>query len=101
MIKHLYPEVEDWPVAKASKERKLFVENLNAFVLERILDNNKNIFELIAKTVYLEKQRIKLNPWKVDPVDDKGHWNNVGKTLELIENLEDKDGAEVELLKNH
>ncbi len=99
MIKHLYPEVEDWPVAKASKERKIFVENLNAFVLERILDNNKNIFELIAKTVYLEKQRIKLNPWKVDPVDDKGHWNNVGKTLELIENLEDKDGAEVELLK--
>jgi glycerol-3-phosphate O-acyltransferase len=100
MIRHLYPDIEEWPVARISKERKVFVENLNAFVLERILDNNnRNLSELISKTVYLEKQRIKLNPWKVDPVDDKGHWNNVGKTLELIENLEDKNEAEIELLK--
>jgi glycerol-3-phosphate O-acyltransferase len=98
--KELFNIIEQWPISKASKERKEFIEKLNSFVFERLNEGYKgNLSELVSKTVYLEKQRIKLNPWKVDPVDDKGYWNNIGTQLDLIQNLADKENAEEELLK--
>lgn len=97
--KDIFENIESWPVAQASSNRKRFIEELNAFVMTRLLESNKNqLSELISKTIYLEKQRIKLNPWKVDPVDDKAYWNNISNTLELIQSLGDKENAEKELL---
>lgn len=97
--KQIFENIDSWPIAQASSNRKQFIEELNAFILSRLLETNKNqISELISKTIYLEKQRIKLHPWKVDPVDDKAYWNNISDTLELIQNLADKENAETELL---
>lgn len=98
--KELFGVIEQWPITKASKGRKEFIEQLNIFVFERLNEGHSGkLSELISKTVYLEKQRIKLNPWKVDPVDDKAYWNNIGTQLDLIQNLADKENAEEELLK--
>ena len=62
---HLIPEVADWPVAKQSKDRANFIKELDQFVEKQVLETNKgNLYDLISKSIYLENQRIKLNPWK-------------------------------------
>lgn len=96
----LFRNIEEWPVAKASRDRKHFIDELNHFIFERLSATYNNKFEdIISKTVYLEKQRTKFTPWKVDPVDEKAYWNNIGSTLDLIKNLSEKENAEVDLLK--
>lgn len=97
---HIYPQIEDWPVAKISRERSDFISELNAFVLERLLENHgQSISELISKTVYMENQRIKAIPWKVDPADDKIYWKSIASDLEAASRREDKTEQELQLLK--
>ena len=97
---HLQPNVADWPVAKQSKERSVFIENLNHFVTDQILINHKGgLHDLISKAIYLENQRIKLTPWKVDPPDEKSYWKSIAGELEGAALREDKEQVEMDLLK--
>lgn len=97
---HIYPQIEDWPVAKVSKERSTFIAELNAFVLERLLENYRdNINELITKSIYMENQRIKATPWKVDPADEKIYWKSISAELDASAIREDRQEAELQLLK--
>ena len=43
------------------------------------------------KTIYLEKLRVKNNPWKVDPADDKRYWGELEKEIESAKTFDDKD----------
>jgi glycerol-3-phosphate O-acyltransferase len=96
---HILPEVEDWPVAKQSKERKTFINNLNLYVTENLLETHKsNLSDLISKAIYLENQRMKLTPWKVDPPDEKAYWRSIASELEAATGREDKDEVELKLL---
>lgn len=99
VYEHIIPDIDQWPVTKISHRREQFIEELNKFVLDKLLESHgENINDLISKTIYLEKQRIKLNPWKVDPADDKQYWSDIAKTLEISQSREDKRDAEIELL---
>jgi glycerol-3-phosphate O-acyltransferase len=96
---HIQPDVAEWPVAKQSKERKVFIENLNQYVTAQLLQNHKgNLSDLISKAIYLENQRIKLTPWKVDPPDEKVYWKSIATDLESAAGREDKDEVEQKLL---
>ena len=96
---HIQPDVAEWPVAKQSKERKVFIDNLNQYVTEQLLQNHKSsLNDLISKAIYLENQRIKLTPWKVDPADEKVYWRSIASELEAAASREDKDEVESKLL---
>ncbi len=98
-FEHIIPDISKWPVARISKERKQFIEELNQFVMERLLDTYQGTqSEIISKTIYLEQQRIKLNLWKVDPPNEKEYWKNISAELDLIQAREDRVEAEKELL---
>ena len=100
IFSHLIPKIEDWPVARLSRERASFVQKLNTFVFDQLMKTHDgNLNELISKTIYLENQRIKINPWKVDPADDKIYWKNMGTDLENSLTREDKEEVEVNLVK--
>jgi len=98
-FEHIIPDIAQWPVARISRERKQFVEELNLFVMDRVLKNYEgSLGDIISKTIYSEQQRIKLNPWKVDPPNEKEYWKNITQELELIQAREDRVEAEKELL---
>ena len=40
-----------------------------------------SIREILETTVHKEKIRIRTNPWKVDPPDDKVYWQKIQKQL--------------------
>ncbi|MBP6446428.1 MAG: 1-acyl-sn-glycerol-3-phosphate acyltransferase [Saprospiraceae bacterium] len=97
---HIIPDINQWPVAQLSKYRQEFISELNNYVLEQILETHKNnLYDLISKTIYMENQRIKLSPWKVDPPDEKEYWKSISADLENTTIREDRYDAEIELIK--
>lgn len=89
---HIRPDLKDWPIYKNSKFREEFIQDLNGFSKQNLVHNNKgSIEEIIEKTIYLEKLRVKNNPWDVDPADDKQYWNGISKDLAEAKASEDPE----------
>ncbi len=79
---HLYPEIEDWPIYKLSEDRKRFVHEIEEFTRSRILDAPvEEVTDLLARTIYQERVRIKEEPWKVDPPNERQFWKKIRKKL--------------------
>ncbi len=79
---HVLPNMEDWPIYKLHENRKQFVEEIDEFAFRKLLQQYpKALPDIIAKTVYLERIRIKEDPWKVDPPNEKQFWRRIGKKL--------------------
>ena len=97
---HLQPDISAWPVARQSRERAAFIQRLNDYIyLNLKKEFHNSYYDLISKAIYMENQRIKLNPWKVDPQDEKVYWQNISKELEASLKKEDKDEIQEALLK--
>lgn len=96
---HIQPDPAQWPVAEQSRDRAGFIERLNNFVFDNITKDHDNIYDLISKTAYMENQRIKINPWKVDPTDEKVYWKNISTELESTLQQENPKNAQQALLK--
>jgi glycerol-3-phosphate O-acyltransferase len=88
-IKHTYepilPQKDEWPVVRLSRNRKEFVKKVAESSKNAILAITNGNIELLKEeletTLYREKQRIKQNPWDVDPEDDYDFWNQVKSNL--------------------
>jgi glycerol-3-phosphate O-acyltransferase len=95
--KPILPGTADWPVVRLSKNRKQFIEYVAQTTIDRIIAANKGrekLREELESTLYLEKLRIKQNPWKVDPPDESKFWSEVKNDLvELVgaQNTEEKE----------
>lgn len=50
-------------------------------------------------TVYREKLRIRANPWKVDPKDEKAFWNGIQHRLVETQQAKNQQALEDEILK--
>ena len=83
---------------------------MEEIIIETISNFNKDyqkgglIRDELAKTLYLERTRIKTEPWKVDPEDDFQFWSHVkNKLVKSDPSLEGKEVAqdiEQQLLKD-
>lgn len=90
---HVIPEIEDWPIFKLSEDRKNFVAEVEQFTLNRLMESNTpDVTDLISKTIFQERVRIKEEPWKVDPPNERQFWRRVRKRL--IEDSLDKPNEE-------
>ncbi|NJL77234.1 MAG: glycerol acyltransferase [Saprospiraceae bacterium] len=92
MYPQIYPNIEDWPIYKLHEDRKVFVKEIDGYVFRRIKTKHEDIGELIAKTLYMERIRMKQEPWKVDPTDERAFWKKVSN--ELIHKSLDKETEE-------
>ncbi|HFA47575.1 MAG TPA: glycerol acyltransferase, partial [Bacteroidetes bacterium] len=96
---HVIPEIEDWPIHKMLADRKNFIKEIDEFTFEKLKElYQKNLPDIIAKTVYLERIRIKEEPWKVDPPNERMFWKKIrrkliGKSHEMSEE-EKKENSE-------
>ncbi len=78
----ILPDINDWPIFKLSEDRKKFTEELEHFTLDKMEHFHKeNLTDLLAETIYLEKIRIKEEPWKVDPPNERQFWSRIKKRL--------------------
>jgi len=79
---HVIPEIKDWPVNKLYKKRKDFAREVSEFTIQRIMSKRpEEVSQQIARAAYLETIRIKDEPWKADPVDEKQFWSKIKKKL--------------------
>ncbi len=91
----IYPRVvermEDWPIYRLSKDRADFIREIDAFTFHRLLvRHKKDLSDVLVKTIYQERIRIKEDPWKVDPPNERQFWNKISKKL-IKKSLDRKD----------
>ncbi len=91
---HVIPDIEEWPIYQLSEDRRNFVREIDEFTLEQLKKQHSHtqLADIIAKTIYLERIRIKEEPWKVDPPNERQFWRKIRKRL-VVESL-DRDELE-------
>lgn len=79
----LIPEIENWPIYRLHARREAFVRELEEATLQRLMESGKpeELQDLIASTIYKERIRLKEDPWKVDPPDERAFWKGISKKL--------------------
>lgn len=93
----IYPRVieriEDWPIFRLSKDRTDFLHEIDEHTFHRLSSKHKkDLADMLVKTIYQERIRIKEDPWKVDPPNDRSFWNRISSRL--IKKSLDRDDAE-------
>lgn len=97
---HTVPEVERWPIARLSQNKDPFIEKMNEHTLKKILQTkDHSVEDIIASTIYKEKIRTKVSPWKVDPRDEKLYWKKLEGELTSNAQKNNKDELNMVLLK--
>jgi len=96
--KHVIPDIEDWPIYQLSEDRRRFIQEIDEFVLDRFMRKPvSQVTDIISKTIYLERIRMKEEAWKVDPPNERQFWRKVRKQL-LAFSL---DRSEEEAMRNN
>jgi glycerol-3-phosphate O-acyltransferase len=82
IYEHVIPNIEEWPIYKLSEDRRQFVREIDEFILQRFLQKpTSEVTDIISKTIYLERIRMKEDPWKVDPPNERQFWGRIQKQL--------------------
>ena len=84
--KKIFPPIwenqEDWPIYKLSEDRANFIKEIDKLTAEKIKEKYpENLQDVLTKTAYLELIRIKEEPWKIDPPNDKAYWKKIQKAI--------------------
>ena len=77
-------KVSDWPILEISRKRDEIMEHVIEDSIQHLMEafpKSGEIREVIARTLYLEKIRIKNEPWKVDPKDERKFWGKIKEGL--------------------
>ncbi|MCO6475489.1 MAG: 1-acyl-sn-glycerol-3-phosphate acyltransferase [Phaeodactylibacter sp.] len=79
---HVFPDIEDWPIYKLSEDRRNFIQEIDEFTLDRFMRKpSPQLTDIISKTIYLERIRMKEEPWKVDPPNERQFWRRIRNKL--------------------
>ncbi|MEO9870056.1 1-acyl-sn-glycerol-3-phosphate acyltransferase [Ekhidna sp.] len=89
----IIPNKSQWPIVQLARDRKEFIEEVTSETYETLLkDKNGSLREEIETTIHREKMRMKANPWRVDPPDEKVYWKGIQSRL-LDVNPDEKESA--------
>ncbi len=95
----IIPNKKDWPIVQLSQDRKAFMDEVASDAYEKFTkEKNGTIREEIEMTIHREKLRMKANPWKVDPPDERAYWKQIQSRL-LEVDIDDREKARQEELK--
>ncbi len=79
----IIPRTQQWPIVQLAKDRKQFLEEVTDESFESLqqITSGRSLREELEMTVYREKLRMKANPWRVDPKDEKPFWKGIQDKL--------------------
>lgn len=90
----IIPNIHQWPIAQLFQEKPAFVKEVIQYSMEQLHAQagfqSDLKADILARTMYLERTRMKENPWKVDPKDEGKFWTDIKKRLVHFEQYEDK-----------
>ena len=85
LFPHILPNLEDWPIYRLSLDRKQFIEEVNDFTLQRFSEKYHGDYtDLLAKTIYQERIRIREKPWRVDPPNEAHFWKRIKQKVDQV-----------------
>ena len=86
---HIIEDINDWPISQFSENREDFVRELRLYTIEKVLAHKRyDLPELLQKSIFFEKKRVKGEEWKVDPADESKFWQKTEKELFKVNALE-------------
>ena len=79
----IVPGTREWPVVRLAKNRKKFVQEVVDSTINSLgrHTGGKGLTEVLESAVYKERQRIKQNPWKADPKNEKSFYREIQQRL--------------------
>ena len=78
----VYEKMEDWPIYKLHQDRRAFVTEITDVTTEKLTNKSAEVVsDMISKTIYMERIRMKEEPWKVDPPNERLFWKRIQKKL--------------------
>lgn len=99
VYEHIEPNPDLWPIAQFTAKRKSFLNELVSDVVGYFNAINKDdIDQAIARTIYLEKQRVNNNPWKADPPNEIQYFRKIQNEYNENQLAADKHRANKETL---
>lgn len=70
--------LEEWPIFKLSEDRPQFVKEIVDHTMTHLTAKSVTATsDMVAKTIYTERIRVKEEPWKVDPPSEKQFWKRI------------------------
>lgn len=97
-------DTKSWPVVQMAKKRDEFIDLVFDESYDNLLEapRGKSLREELEITVYRELQRVKHNPWRVDPKDEKEYFETLQKNIADTDNLpsDEADAKLKEILKD-
>ncbi len=87
----IIPRIREWPIAKLYANRRQLTEEVTDFAQEQVantLQNSEDFKKEIARAYYLESQRIRKFPWKVDKKDEPEFWDGIKNAANEADSLE-------------
>ncbi len=94
----IIPRTQQWPIVQLARDRKQFVEEVSKESFDNLqkITRGRSLREELEMTVYREKLRIKANPWRVDPKDDKLFWKSIQERLADSSGLPPEEAKAIE-----
>lgn len=99
VFEHIIPSLDDWPITKFSEDRDGFISRLIDFTFEKLNNSDHSTLDLLTKSLYLERKRVKNNAWNVDPADEKAYWSTVTKELEATKSADNPEEEQKKILR--
>lgn len=80
---YILPDMRDWPIYQLSQVRDEFVQEVEDATVNNILSQRRKgeLADDIALVLYMERQRLKEDPWSVDPPDETEFWKGIRREL--------------------
>ncbi len=96
---HIIEDIEKWPISQFYQDREAKVQMLSDVLTKYMIDNHSEaeLIDIVNRTVYLEKLRVRTDPLNVDPPKEITYWKNMESELskdqlsdDLSQQLHDK-----------
>lgn len=82
-MKHIIPNIQDWPIYKLSERRQQFIQEINTATFQKLNRlSTEQLKDMVERTLYSESSRVKNDPWEVDPPNEALFWNKLKRRLE-------------------
>ncbi len=79
---HIIDKIKEWPIYKFYRSKTIYKKEVVQMVFDNIIEKfGEDVRDEVLKCTYLELKRIKSNPWKVDPSDEKKFWDEIRQLI--------------------